>query len=82
MDPFWDTLYIILGGLFERTYVSCKLFQAKYKRKIPGMFGYESPNMEHYNETHWHTRWSVLINEGPWHDFVNRYTFKDNRLSG
>ncbi|XP_063678435.1 receptor-type guanylate cyclase gcy-28-like [Bolinopsis microptera] len=48
----------------------------------PGMFGVESPPISEYNTTHVMKNSSFLINDGPWHDIVNRYTFKDNRPFG
>ena len=43
------------------------------------MFGSDGPPISDYNSTHMLKNVSFLINDGPWHDVVNRYTFKDNR---
>lgn len=50
----------------------------------PGMFGdAAAPVADKAGSTDTQTQTaSVLVNEGPWHDFINRYTFKDNRPFG
>lgn len=50
----------------------------------PGMFGESAaPVGDKSGSTDTQTQTSsVLVNEGPWHDFINRYTFKDNRPFG
>ncbi|KAL5251741.1 hypothetical protein ACHWQZ_G014786 [Mnemiopsis leidyi] len=48
----------------------------------PGMFGIDSPPTSVYNKTYMMKTSSFLINDGPWHDIINRYTFKDNRPFG
>ena len=45
----------------------------------PGMLGRDGPPVSVYNKTHMIKTSSFLINDGPWHDVINRYTFKDNR---